>query len=174
MTAIMITLRKIKAHTPCEPGWLKILAATHIHGGDFDKEWPLSAALDHNGLDDTLWALRCLPEHNNLWRMFAVACARRVQHLMTDGRSIAALDVAWRHAHGEATDDELDAARDAAWDAAWAAARDARAAARAAARDARAAAWDAAWAARAAARAAQSSHLRAILDAGRYVDTEAV
>ena len=56
-------------------------------------------------------------------RLFAVRCARRVQHLMTDPRSIAALDVAERHAKGEATDEELSTARDAAW----AAARDAAA-----------------------------------------------
>lgn len=43
-------------------------------------------------------------------RMFAVFCARSVQHLMKDPRSIAAIDVAERHANGEATDDELRAA----------------------------------------------------------------
>ena len=57
-------------------------------------------------------------------RRFAVRCARRVQHLMPDPRSLAALDVAERHAKGEATDKELAAAREAAWaarEAAWAA-----------------------------------------------------
>jgi len=94
-------------------------------------------------------------------RLFAVWCARQVQHLMSDPRSINASDVAERFASGEATPVELAAAeaaaRAAAWDAARAAARDAaRAAARAAARDAaRAAAEAAAWdAARAAAEAA--------------------
>ena len=51
-------------------------------------------------------------------RMYAVRCARRVQRLMTDERSVAALDVAERHASGEATDDELVSA----WGAAEAAA----------------------------------------------------
>jgi hypothetical protein len=66
---------------------------------------------------------------------FALACARRVQHLMTDPRSVAALDTRERWLRGEATDEEMAAARDAAWnaaDAAWAAAD---------------AAWAAAWAA---------------------------
>ena len=61
-------------------------------------------------------------------RLFAVWCARQVQHLMTDHRSIAALDVAERYANGEATREELDAALSAAWsaaDAAWSAARSA-------------------------------------------------
>ena len=70
-------------------------------------------------------------------RLFAVRCARSVQHLMTDARSVAALDVAERHANGAAIDDEMSAA--------WSAAGDARAAARSAAGDAaRAAAWSAA------------------------------
>lgn len=106
-------------------------------------------------------------------RLFAVWSARQVQHLMTDPRSVAALDVAERHANGEATDDELQAARDAAraaeleaeraaelaaamvatwaatwvatWAATWAAARVRGAAWGAARGAARDAAWDAAW-----------------------------
>ena len=95
-------------------------------------------------------------------REFALFCAQRVRHLMTDSRSTNALDVAARHLRGEATDEELAAARaaarDAAWDAAWAAARDAAwAAAWAAARDA---ARDAAWASE---RAAQRAELERML-----------
>jgi hypothetical protein len=108
-------------------------------------------------------------------RMFAVRCARRVQHLMTDPRSLKALDVAERHAMGDATDEELSAARPSrrrtpasvaaasaaeapgAW-AAWSAARAAAAAGEAtAARDAAGAARDAATAARAAWAAARAA-----------------
>ena len=55
-------------------------------------------------------------------RLIAVKCARQVQHLMTDQRSINALDVAEKFASGEATEEELAAA----WAAARAAARDAQ------------------------------------------------
>ena len=59
---------------------------------------------------------------------FAVRCARRVQHLMRDPRSIAVLDTRERWLAGSATDEEMRkaarAARAAA-DAAWAAAYDA-------------------------------------------------
>ena len=101
-------------------------------------------------------------------RLFAVSSARRVQHLMTDPRSVESLDVAERHANSDATEEELAAARDAAgaaaWDAAWDAAGDAAGDAAWAA--ARAAAWDAAWAAAgdaawAAAGDAQAEWLRA-------------
>lgn len=121
-------------------------------------------------------------------RLFAVRCARRVQHLMTDPRSLAALDVAERHARGEATDEELAAAsaaaraaEAAAWDAA-AAAWDAadyaawdETAARAAAEDAADAAWDetaawaAAWDAADAARDAERAEQQKILDEIREV-----
>ena len=89
-------------------------------------------------------------------RLFAVRCARRVQHLMADPRSIAALDVAERHARGEATDEELAAARAAAWAAedAWAAMD--------AASDETDAAWASAWgAAKAAAWTAAKSAAKA-------------
>ena len=58
---------------------------------------------------------------DNELRRFAVWSARQVQHLMADPRSIAALDVAERHANGQATDEELAAARAAGCDAAHAA-----------------------------------------------------
>lgn len=80
-------------------------------------------------------------------RLFAIHCVRQVEHLLTDQRSLNAIATAERYANGEATSDELAAARDAAWAAARAAASDA---AMAAASDA---AWAAAWAA---ARAAAS------------------
>ena len=138
-TPIMISLDIILAHSPCEDGWLKIL---EVKGGSpHDKLWPLSDALESNGLDDTLWALRCLPQYSNLCRKYAVWCARPVQHLMTEPCSRAALDVAWEHSEGRATDEELAAARAAAGAAAWAAAR-----------------------------AAQKAKLKKILDAGEWVE----
>lgn len=53
-------------------------------------------------------------------RLFGVWSARQVQHLMTDPRIIAAMNVSERHASGEATD---EAAWEAAWEASWSAAR---------------------------------------------------
>jgi len=111
---IMITLGEIHKHSPCAEGWRKLLKAKGKTCADGDQ-FPLSDILDTNDLDDCLWALRCTPEsYHGLWRKFAVWAARQVEHLMEDERSKIALDVAWRHSNGEATDEELDAARGAA------------------------------------------------------------
>jgi len=138
------TLAKIRAHSPCDGGYKKLCKSL---GGirKYGANTPITVRqiVGSNGLDDALWTLRTMPEHNNRWRLLAVRYARTVQHRMTDPRSLAALDVAERHAKGLATDDELKAAGVAARAAAWAAG---------------AAAWDAArsaaWAARSAAEAA--------------------
>ena len=107
--------------------------------------------LESNELDDTLWCLRAAPDDwMSNFRMYAIWCAKQVEHLMVDERSKNALVVAQNHALGLATDNELEAAARAAWAAAGDAARAAGDAARAAAgaaRAARAAAWAAAGAA---------------------------
>jgi hypothetical protein len=98
-------------------------------------------------------------------RLFAVWCARQVQHLMKDQRSLTALDVAERFANGQVTIEELRQVRqDAAYAyyaadyaAAYAAAYAADAAAAYAAADAAYAAADAAAAAYAAADAAYAA-----------------
>jgi hypothetical protein len=46
-----------------------------------------------------------------LWRLFAVACARRIEHLMRYENSRRALDVAEQYADGLATSHDLDLAR---------------------------------------------------------------
>lgn len=116
------TLNAIRKHGPCADGWKKLLAYLGKTQGD-DEPLALTTILDSNGLDDAMWSLRAMPEHNKHWRLYAVWCARQVQHLMTDPRSIAALDAVERNEHGTATDQELAAARAAAWAAAWDAAR---------------------------------------------------
>ena len=158
------TLNKIRSHSPCTNGWEKLLKNLGKTKAD-DEPLALTAILESNGIDDALWCLRAVDGHEREMRLFAVDCARRVQHLMTDKRSIDALDVAERFANGLATQAELaaagaaaraaaGAAAGAAADAGWAAARAAADAARAAgaaagaaADAARAAGWAAAGAA---------------------------
>jgi hypothetical protein len=109
--------------------------------------------------DWMLWVMDRIgyPRDDKNLRLFAVWCARKTpmhdgrttDALLTDPRSVAAIEVAERFANGNATEAELAAAEAAAWAAAWAAAEDAAAAAARAAAGAAAgdAAWAAAWAA---------------------------
>jgi len=132
------TLNQIRDESPCADGWKKLL--THLGKTQADDEaLSILTILESNGLDDALWCLQAVTGHDREIRLYAVWCARQVQHLMTDKRSLDALDVAERYANGLATDEELAAARAAAW----AAARAASFAAGSAASDARAAASDA-------------------------------
>ena len=166
---MITTLNKIRSYQTCESGWVKLLK--HLGKTQADDE-PLDflTILESNGLDDTLWCLRAAPDDwMSNFRMYAIWCAKQVEHLMVDERSKNALVVAQNHALGLATDNELEAAagdardaaraaraaRAAAGDAAWAAAWAAGAAAGDAAGAAAGAARDAAWVARAAAGAAQ-------------------
>ena len=149
---IYTTLNKIREHDPCEEGWKKLLSSLNKTKAD-DDTLSLLTILDSNGLDDALWCLRATEGHDREIRLFGVWCARQVQHLMTDHRSINAIDVAERFANGEATNDELYAA----WAASRAASRDAS----------RAAAWDAAWSsAWSSARDAQEKEFRRMLECG--------
>ena len=151
------TLNQIRAKSPCQNGWTKLLAYLGKTKAD-DEPISIATILDSNGLDDALWCLQAVKGRDREIRLFGVWCARQVQHLMTDPRSIAALDVSERFANCNATQEELDAARaasDAASDAARGAARDA--------------ASDAAWAARGAARAASD----AASDAARAAASDA-
>ena len=142
------TLAEIKAAGPCQDRWRHALRNPAVKKICADTPITVRQIVETVGLNDALWCLRAMPGHDDKWRFFAVSCARRVQHLMLDPRSVAALDVAERYALGQATDEELAAASDAARDAAWAARAAARASARAAARAAASdAAWAAAWAA---------------------------
>lgn len=141
------TLNAIRAQAPCRGGWHKLLAYLGKTGPD-DEPLPILTILESNGLDDALWCLRAVTGHEREMRLFAVWCARQVQHLMRDERSIKALDVAERYANGEVSDEEMGAAADAAWAATWAASAGADAAWAAGADAAWAAtAWAATWAA---------------------------
>ena len=103
------TLNRIKAHNPCSNGWKKLLKNLGKTVAD-DEPLPFSVILDSNGLEDALWCCRTALEYDRVWRLYTIWCARQIQRLMTDQRSLNALDVAERHANGQATDEELSAA----------------------------------------------------------------
>lgn len=111
---ITITLRQIFDAGPCyDPRVKGLLPASH----DLDAPISFREIVKKVGAEDAIWCFSILPGHDSLKRHFAVDCADRIKHLMTDERSINALSVARRHAIGQATYEELAAARVAARDA---------------------------------------------------------
>ena len=146
------TLAAIRAASPCEKGWKKLLAALGKTKAD-SEPLDLLTILNSNGLDDALWVMSFAMPDDRLARHFQAWCAEQVLHIFEavrpdDRRVRDQIEMLRR-------DDATKAERDAAIAAARFAARDA---AIAAARDAAiAAAWDAA-------RDAQESRLRKMLN----------
>ena len=188
------TLAAIRAASPCEPGWKKLLAALGKAKAD-NEPLDLLTVLNSNGLDDALWVMSFAMPDARLARHFQAWCAEQVLHIFEavrpddrrvrdqiemlrrddatkaerdaarDAARTAAWDAAWDAARTAARDASRDAARTAAWDAARTAARDAAwASARTAARASARDAAEAAEAAEDAARTAQESRLRKMLN----------
>lgn len=128
MIKFEVTLSSLRRAHACYDGYNKVVRT--LQGARFgDEDYcrnsyirlaykrPISilSILKSNGLEDALWALRCVPGIDRDARLFIVWCGRQVQHLMTDKRATEALNIAERFAIGIATEDELAAARTAAW-----------------------------------------------------------
>lgn len=107
---MITTLAQIHAHRPCQSGWNKLLLRLGKTQAD-DKPLSLETILETNGLDDALWCLRAVEGRNREIRLYAVWCARQVQRLMTDARSIEAPSLAERYARGLSDAEELEASR---------------------------------------------------------------
>ena len=125
--------------------------------------------------DWMLWLAKKLDVDDRLLTLAKATCANQVRHLMTDQRSIDALDASFRYAKGELTREELNtyaAASYAAYDAASAAAASASAYASAASSTA-AYASSAAYAA-AYASAASAASLKKSADICREILTDVV
>jgi hypothetical protein len=108
------TLNKIRAHLPCADGWQKLLKHLGKSGPD-DQELDLLAVLESNGFDDALWCLRAVDVFDREKRLFAVWCARQVEHLNSDPRIKACNDMAERYANSLCTNNDLQGACRAAY-----------------------------------------------------------
>ena len=129
------TLAAIRAASPCESGWKKLLAALGKTKAD-SEPLDLLTVLNSNGLDDALWVMSFAMPDARLARHFQAWCAEQVLHIFEavrpdDRRVRDQIEMLRR-------DDATKAERDAAWASAMDAAE--------AARDADEAAVDAAWA----------------------------
>lgn len=170
---ITVTLAQIRAQSPCEPGYRKLVKKL---GGvkKYGEDTPISfkQIYKSNGYDDMLWCIcAAAKEHDGLIHHFACDCAEMVSHLMTDERSVNAIKVARDFADGKANSKDLDVAWLAARGVALAAARTAALAADWAA--ARVAAWATAAAANAAGTASANAAATASANAAEAVAKDA-
>ena len=74
------TLARIRAPSPCEDGWRKLLGSLGKTSAD-DEPLALLTVLDSNGLDDALWVLSFAMPDDRLARHFQAWCAEQVLHL---------------------------------------------------------------------------------------------
>lgn len=107
------TLNRIRQHKPFAEDWKKLLRSLGKHKAD-DEPLLIITILDRAGFDIALWCLRTVDGYEREIQLFAVWCTRQVEHLMTDPRSIAVINVAERFANGLVTKEELTVAGTAA------------------------------------------------------------
>lgn len=77
------TLNQIAACNPCKSGWKALLTGLNKTTAD-DEDLPLLAVLDINGLSDAIWCFRAVVGFDKEKQLFAVFCARQVQHFCKD------------------------------------------------------------------------------------------
>ena len=106
MTVLATTLSAINAQRPCEAGWRKLITAIGPDYGD-TTPFPLAAIAETNGIDDALWALRCVPPEiaRRIAIRFACDCIEHVLpiwegHYPQDQRPRDALKMTCLYAFG--------------------------------------------------------------------------
>jgi hypothetical protein len=103
------TLNKIRACSPCEDGWVKLLKYLGKTCGD-DELLSIETIIDSNGLNDALWCLKCVDDKPKDIRLFPIFCIKRVEHLIQNKKSIKCLDVTEKYINGLETIKELNSA----------------------------------------------------------------
>ena len=115
-TAIFCTtLEQIKAHNPCETSYKKLLKGLNKTKADSE---PLEFRSIYNILDveDVIWATRVLDKKTRVH--VGALFADTIKHLTEDKRVHNCIEVCFRYARGEATEEELKNASYATDDAA--------------------------------------------------------
>jgi hypothetical protein len=131
---VFITLNQIRNNNPdgrpCKDGWEKLLKAQGKTGPD-DEPFPLTDVLDHNGIDDAHWCVKCLDTCYNRERyLYLSYIEESVLHIFeakypNDTRPRLAIQAMRDFAEGKISKKQMDAARTAARAAECAAAGDA-------------------------------------------------
>lgn len=121
------TFKRLRAQSACESSYRKLRKA--LKGTKDTAPINLLTILEHNGMDDALWALRATAE--NCDKVARLLASDFANGLIDRDSLAAARTTAWAAAGPTTGTAEWDAARNAAWDAeartaAWNAARTAQ------------------------------------------------
>jgi len=120
-----MTLRNIFSRNPCgkpedaNNGWAKLLRGLgeDYDAPNLDRVVSVKQILDLNGTDDAYWSLRCVKGHDAEIRLLNCDNAEEVLPIFEakfpdDQRPRRAIEVSRCYAHGEATGEELKAAKE--------------------------------------------------------------
>lgn len=118
--AITTTLNKIRSFQPCKEGWTKLLITLGKTAAD-DEPVSYATILQSNGVQDTIWCMRCeWFEHKEVWMQFVNGCAERANKYKladADAAAYAAASAAYTAYAAYAAYAAADAAYAAADDA---------------------------------------------------------
>jgi hypothetical protein len=106
-----VTLESLYQRRPPPEAWLDLLRKLDKTGPD-ETEVTVEQILDLAGFDAAIFALGAVSGHDSEIRLLAVSYAEDVLHLTREPRCFDVLDLARRHAQGQATDKELARARE--------------------------------------------------------------
>jgi len=108
------TLKQIKAHNPCESSYKKLLKGLNKTKADSEN---LEFRSIYNILDadDLFWSIKVLDKKTRVH--VGALFADTIKHLTEDKRVHDCIEVCFRYARGEATEEELKNAADAVYDA---------------------------------------------------------
>lgn len=109
-----ITLNQILNHHINFSDWGKLIKSLGKTCAD-DAPLTITQILDSVGLDGALWCLRFVDGYDKEIGLYAVWCAKQVQHLLKDDRSIEALEISEKYSHNKLSQVELRKARHLAW-----------------------------------------------------------
>ena len=88
------TLNRIRDASPCADGWRKLLEGLGKTEAD-DEPLSLVTILDINGLNDAIWALRCIDDQAQARRYrYELWCARADAQVIAEQLSRAERDAA--------------------------------------------------------------------------------
>ena len=112
------TLAAIRAHSPCQSGWTRLLGHLGKTKAD-DEPLALSVVLESNGVADALWCLRACDGAEMFAKRFALDAAKHVYPIWhakypKNARVKNCIAMTGMYLRGKATKEELIKAREAA------------------------------------------------------------